>query len=59
MSADTVIDFPKPSATYRVVTGQNPEGAQGQPLSRLTGRLVIHDPKSFWRDSRFLVIVER
>jgi chromosome segregation ATPase len=59
MSADTVIEFPNPSATYRLVTGQNPEGAQGQALSRLTGRLVIHDPKVFWRDTRFLVIVER
>lgn len=59
MSADTVIEFPKPGVTYRLVTGQNPEGAQGQALSRLTGRLVIHDPKAFWRDSRFLVIVER
>lgn len=59
MSADTVIEFPKPSAAYRVITSQNPSGAQDTPLSRLTGKLVIHDPKLFWRDSRYLVIVER
>jgi hypothetical protein len=59
MSADTVIELPKPSAAYRVITSQNPGGAQDMPLSRLTGKLVIHDPKLFWRDSRYLVIVER
>ncbi|HEX6575254.1 MAG TPA: hypothetical protein VF042_09805 [Gemmatimonadaceae bacterium] len=59
MSADTVIDLPKSSATYRVLTTQNPGGAADMPLSRLKGKLVIHDPKLFWRDSRFLVIVER
>jgi hypothetical protein len=59
MSADTVIDFPKATAAYRVITSQNPSGAQGEALSRLTGKLVIHDPKVFWRDSRYLVIVER
>jgi len=59
MSYDTVIDLPKPSATYRVLTTQNPAGAEGTPLSRLSGKLVIHDPKVFWRDSRYLVIMER
>ena len=59
MSADTVIDLPNSSATYRVLTSQNPGGAADMPLSRLKGKLVIHDPKAFWRDSRFLVIVER
>jgi hypothetical protein len=58
MSVDTVIDLPKTSATYRVITSQNPGGAEG-PLSRLSGKLVIHDPRTFWRDSRYLVIVER
>jgi len=59
MSEDTVIDLPRSNATYRVLTTQNPAGAQDAPLSRLTGKLVIHDPKLFWRDSRYLVIVER
>lgn len=59
MSSDTVIALPKPAATYRVLTTQNPSGAQAAPLSRLTGKLVINDPKLFWRDSRYLVIVER
>lgn len=59
MSSDTVIEFPKPAATYRVITSQNPSGADDAPLSRLKGKLVIHDPKVFWRDSRYLVIVER
>ena len=59
MSADTVIDLPNASATYRVLTSQNPSGAADMPLSRIKGKLVIHDPKLFWRDSRFLVIVER
>jgi hypothetical protein len=59
MSSDTVIELPKPNATYRVITSQNPGGAEGTPLSRLSGKLVIHDPKVFWRDSRYLVIVER
>src|SRR4029078_8200124 len=59
MSSDTVIDLPKPAATYRVLTTQNPSGAKAAPLSRLTGKLVINDPKLFWRDSRYLVIVER
>jgi hypothetical protein len=59
MSSDTVIEFPKSDATYRVITAQNPSGAAGEALSRLTGKLVIHDPKTFWRDTRFMVIVER
>lgn len=59
MSSDTVIEFPDPAGTYRVISGQNPEGAGDAPLSRLTGKLVIHNPKLFWRDTRYLVIVER
>lgn len=59
MSTDTVIELPKSSVTYRVLTTQNPSGAQDSPLSRITGKLVIHDPKVFWRDSRYLVLVER
>jgi len=59
MSADTVIELPKPSATYRVITSQNAAGAGGAALHRLSGKLVIHDPKLFWRDSRYLIIVER
>ncbi len=59
MSADTVIELPKPSATYRVITSQNAGGAAGAPLHRLSGKLVINDPKLFWRDSRYLILVER
>ncbi|HUQ46667.1 MAG TPA: hypothetical protein VM053_00330, partial [Gemmatimonadaceae bacterium] len=59
MSADTVIDLPNPSATYRVLTSQNAAGAGGAALHRLSGKLVIHDPKLFWRDARYLIIVER
>jgi hypothetical protein len=59
MSADTVIELPKQSATYRVVTSQNAAGAGGAALHRLSGKLVIHDPKLFWRDARYLIIVER
>ena len=59
MSADTVIELPKASATYRVITSQNAGGAAGASLHRLSGKLVIHDPKLFWRDSRYLIIVER
>ncbi len=59
MSADTVIELPNPSATYRVVTSQNSAGAGGTALHRLSGQLVIRDPRLFWRDSRYLIIVER
>ena len=59
MSADTVIELPDPSETYRVITSQNAAGAGGASLHRLSGRLVISDPKLFWRDSRYLIIVER
>lgn len=59
MSTDTVIELPNPSATYRVITSQNAGGAPGTALHRLSGKLVIHDPKLFWRDSRYLIIVER
>ena len=59
MSADTVIELPEPSATYRVITSQNAVGAGGASLHRLSEKLVIHDPKLFWRDSRYLIIVER
>ena len=59
MSADTVFELPKSSATYRVITSQNAAGAGGAALHRLSGNLVIHDPKLFWRDSRYLIIVER
>ena len=59
MSADTVIELPGPSATYRVITSQNAAGAGGTSLHRLSGKLVIHDPRVFWRDSRYLIIVER
>ena len=59
MSADTVFELPKPSVTYRVITSQNAAGAGGPSLHRLSGKLVINDPKSFWRDSRYLIIVER
>jgi hypothetical protein len=59
MSADTVIELPNPSVTYRVITSQNSSGAGGAALHRLSGKLVIHDPKLFWRDSRYLIIVER
>jgi hypothetical protein len=59
MSADTVIELPNPAGTYRVITSQNAAGAGGAALHRLSGKFVIHDPKSFWRDSRYLIIVER
>ena len=59
MSADTVIELPDSSATYRVITSQNASGANGAPLHRLSGKLVIQDPEVFWRDSRYLIIVER
>ena len=59
MSADTVIELPNPSVTYRVITSQNAAGAGGAALHRLKGKFVIHDPKLFWRDSRYLIIVER
>ena len=59
MSADTVVELPKSSGTYRVITSQNAAGAGGAALHRLSGNLVIHDPKLFWRDSRYLIIVER
>ena len=59
MSADTVIELPNPSVIYRVITSQNAAGAGGAALHRLSGKLVIHDPKLFWRDSRYLIIVER
>jgi hypothetical protein len=59
MSSDTVIELPKPAATYRVITSQNAGGAGGAALHRLTGKLVIHDPRLFWRDARYLIIVER
>ena len=59
MSVDTVIELPDPSATYRVITSQNAGGAAGAALHRLSGKLVINDPKLFWRDSRYLIIVER
>ena len=59
MSADTMIELPNPSVTYRVITSQNSAGAGGAALHRLSGKLVIHDPKLFWRDSRYLIIVER
>ena len=59
MSADTVIELPNASATYRVITSQNASGAGGAALHRLSGKLVIHDPEVFWRDSRYLIIVER
>ena len=59
LSADTVIELPKPSVTYRVITSQNAAGAGGAALHRLSGKLVINDPKLFWRDSRYLIIVER
>lgn len=59
LSADTVIELPGPAATYRVITSQNAAGAGGTSLHRLSGKLVIHDPELFWRDSRYLIIVER
>lgn len=59
MSADTVIELPDPSATYRVITSQNAGGAGGASLHRLSEKLVIRDPGLFWRDSRYLIIVER
>jgi hypothetical protein len=59
MSADTVIELPDPSATYRVITSQNAGGAGGASLHRLSEKLVIRDPELFWRDSRYLIIVER
>jgi hypothetical protein len=59
MSADTVIQLPDPSETYRVITSQNSAGAGGVSLHRLNEKLVIRDPKLFWRDSRYLIIVER
>jgi hypothetical protein len=59
MSADTMIELPNPSVTYRVITSQNAAGAGAAALHRLSGKLVIHDPKLFWRDSRYLIIVER
>ena len=59
MSADTVVELPKSSGTYRVITSQNAAGAGGAALHRISGKLVIHDPAVFWRDSRYLIIVER
>jgi hypothetical protein len=59
MSGDTVIVFPDSSRVYRVLTGQNPQAVRNNDLGRLKGSLVIEDPKLFWRDSRFLVLVRR
>ena len=59
MSGDTVIVFADSSGVYRVLTGQNPQGVRNHTLSNLKGRLVIENPKLFWRDSRFLVVVKR
>jgi hypothetical protein len=59
MSGDTVIVFPDSSGEYRVLTAQNPQAARNHALGHLKGRLVIENPKLFWRDSRFLVVVKR
>ena len=58
-TGDTVIVFPDSTAVYRVLTGQNPQAARSKDLGKLKGSLVIEDPKLFWRDSRFLVVVKR
>lgn len=59
MSGDTVIVFPDSSGVYRVLTGQNSQAVRNHTLGHLKGSLVIENPKSFWRDSRFLVVVKR
>ncbi len=59
LSGDTVIAFPDSSGVYRVLTGQNPQAVRNHTLGDLKGRLVIENPKLFWRDSRFLVVVKR
>jgi len=59
MSADTVIVFPDTAGVYRVLTGQNPQAVRNHVLSNIKGELVIENPKLFWRDSRFLVVVKR
>ncbi|MEO7367290.1 MAG: hypothetical protein ABIZ36_04995 [Gemmatimonadaceae bacterium] len=59
MSGDTVIVFPDSSGVYRVLTGQNSQAVLNHSLGHLKGSLVIENPKLFWRDSRFLVVVKR
>jgi hypothetical protein len=59
MSGDTVIVLPDSSGVYRALTGQNPQAVRNHALGHLKGRLVIENPKMFWRDSRFLVLVKR
>jgi chromosome segregation ATPase len=59
MSADTVIEFPDSTSTYRIITGQNPQGARSRSLGHLKGSLAIENPGLFWRDSRFLIVVRQ
>jgi hypothetical protein len=59
MSGDTVIVFPDSSSEYRVLTAQNPQAVRNHALGHLKEKLVIENPKLFWRDSRFLVVVKR
>lgn len=60
-AAVTQIAFPKPNATYRVITRQDVAGLETAPdkTGRIKGGLKITDPAKFWAATKFLIIIEQ
>lgn len=51
--------LPKPDRSYRIISPNDMSGLDAAPTDgRFKGALRIADPVSFWRPSRFLVLVE-
>jgi len=60
-NTDFEITFPKANKSYQIVSPQNLKVVEPQPAKNGTfkGGIRIQDPKSFWAQSKFLIIVER
>lgn len=56
----TVISLPDPNKTYRIISPNDMAGLDTTPPgAKFKGELRIESPETFWRPSRFLVLVEQ
>jgi hypothetical protein len=53
------LPLPDPAKSYRIISPNDMAGLDGAPTDgRFKGMLRISSPTTFWRPSRFLVLVE-
>jgi hypothetical protein len=59
-TAVTELALPDPGKSYRIVSTNDVAGLDAPPADgRFKGTLKISDPETFWRTSKFLVLIEQ